>query len=73
MTDTLIPSKPIKKPCYFHLSAEAKSGLDDLARYYDTTLTNLIEEGARMVIRSRLKQITNQSMEARQLNSSLSW
>jgi hypothetical protein len=64
---------PKKKACYFQLTHEAKSGLDELARYYDTTLTNLIEEGARMVIRSRLKRINLESIEAQKLHSSLSY
>ena len=60
-----------KKPCYFQLTLEAKSGLDQLAKYYNTSLTNLIEEGARMVIRSRLKRISIENLEAQKLHSSL--
>ena len=37
---------------------DTKNGLDQLAKYYKTTKTNLIEEGAQMVIRSRLNKFT---------------
>ena len=46
-----------------------KNGLDQLAKYYKTTKTNLIEEGAQMVIRSRLKQINTDIHNARQVSS----
>ena len=47
-----------KTPCYFHLNNETKKSLNQLAKYYKTTQTSLIEEGARMLIQSRLKQIS---------------
>jgi hypothetical protein len=67
---------PSRKPIYAHLTVDAKEGLDALAKYHRTTLTNLLEEGAHMVIRSHLKQIQSRDVGHQQvssLNDSFSW
>ena len=64
--------EPKRKPIYAHLSLDAKSGLDQIAAYHRTTLTNLLEEGARMVIHNHLKQIHVQNHQAQQMRSSTS-
>lgn len=69
-------AEPIRKPIYAHLTVDAKEGLDALAKYHRTTLTNLLEEGAHMVIRSHLKQIHSRDIGTRQASSitdSFSW
>jgi len=48
---------PKREALYCHLTKDAKQGLTQLAKYHNTTLTNLVEEGAHMVIRAHLKQI----------------
>jgi hypothetical protein len=48
---------PKREALYCHLTKDAKEGLTQLAKYHNTTLTNLVEEGAHMVIRAHLKQI----------------
>jgi|TARA_R110002073_G_scaffold26556_3_gene87014 hypothetical protein len=62
-------NEPIRKPIYAHLSLDAKAGLDALAKYHRTTLTNLIEEGARLVIHNHIKQIRNNNAETQHLKS----
>ena len=64
--------EPQRKAIYCHLSRDAKSSLDQLAKYHRTTLTNLIEEGAHMVIRSHLKQIQAREHGTKQTNT-LNW
>ncbi|MDB2390797.1 hypothetical protein N9X12_06225 [Alphaproteobacteria bacterium] len=69
-------AEPLRKPIYAHLTVDAKEGLDALAKYHRTTLTNLLEEGAHMVIRSHLKQIQLRDVghqQASSLNDSFSW
>ena len=61
--------EPTRTACHFYLTNDTKNGLDQLAKYYKTTKTNLIEEGAQMVIRSRLKQINTDIHNARQVSS----
>ena len=63
--------QPNRKPIYAHLNEDTKSGLDQLAQYHRTTLTNLLEEGARMVIHRHMKTIHAQQHERQQLDSSL--
>ena len=66
--------EPQRKAIYCHLSRDAKSSLDQLAKYHRTTLTNLIEEGAHMVIRSHLKQIQARQYGTQQTNTlNTSW
>ncbi len=65
-------TQPKRKPIYAHLSIDAKSGLDQIAKYQKTTLTNLIEEGARLVINNHLKKIHVQNVQAQQMRSTLS-
>ena len=64
-------NQPKRKPIYAHLTEESKTGLDQLAQYHRTTLTNLLEEGARMVIHRHLKTINQHQHERQQLDSSL--
>ena len=54
------------------LSKDAKNSLDQLAKYHRTSLTNLIEEGAHMVIRSHLKQIQARQFETESLSKKVS-
>ena len=65
-------TQPKRKAIYAHLSIDAKSGLDQIAKYQKTTLTNLIEEGARLVIHNHLKQIHVRNVQAQQMRSTLS-
>ena len=43
-------TNPKREHTYLMLDSDTKSGLKKLAAYRHTTLANLIEEGARMVI-----------------------
>jgi len=61
--------EPTRKPFYCYLTTDTKDGLTQLAKYHKTTLTHLMEEGAQMVIRSRLKQLDNDDHNARQVGS----
>ena len=61
--------EPNRKPFYCYLSADTKDGLAQLARYQKTTITHLMEEGANMVIRSRLKQLDHDIHNNRQVSS----
>ena len=61
--------EPQRQPIYCHLSKDAKEGLNQLAKYHRTTLTNLVEEGANMVIRSHLKQIQSRQYDHQQVSS----
>ena len=66
--------EPQRKPIYAHLTVDAKNGLDQLASYHRTTLTNLLEEGAHMVIRSHLRQIQSRQYDNQQLaDTQSSW
>ena len=66
--------KPDRRAIYAHLTVDAKNGLDQLASYHKTTLTNLLEEGAHMVIRSHLKQIQSRQYNNQEMSSlSSSW
>ena len=67
---------PQRKAIYCHLTRDTKDSLDQIAKYHRTTLTNLIEQGAQMVVRSHLKQIALQNQSNRQLhgmNLDTSW
>ena len=61
--------EPKRQPFYCYLSNDAKSSLKQLVKYHRTTLTNLIEEGAHMVIRSHLKQIQAREYGQQQTNT----
>ena len=68
--------EPARRAIYAHLSVDAKEGLDTLAKYHRTTLTNLLEEGAHMVIRSHLKQIYSRNLgrqDVSSLNETFGW
>ena len=60
--------QPKRKAIYCHLTKDTKDCSDQLAKYHRTTLTNLVEEGAQMVVRTHLKQIHNQTQVNRQLS-----
>ena len=49
--------EPQREAIYCHLTKDTKEGLSALAKYHRTTLTNLVEEGANLLIQSKLKQI----------------
>ena len=61
--------EPARRAIYAHLTVDAKEGLDTLAKYHRTTLTNLLEEGAHMVIRSHLKQIHSRDIGRQQVTT----
>ena len=67
-------TEPKRKAIYCHLTQDAKDGLTQLAKYHRTSLTNLVEEGAHMVIRAHLKQINARQYDTQQMNGlSSSW
>ena len=61
--------EPKRKAIYCHLTEDAKDGLTSLAKYHRTSLTNLVEEGAHMVIRAHLKQINARLYDTQQMDS----
>ena len=63
-------TEPKRKAIYAQLTVDAKIGLDQIAKYHRTTLTNLMEEGARLVIKNHLKEIHLRNIESQQLRSS---
>jgi len=64
-------NEPQRKPIYAQLTLDAKVGLDQIAKYHRTTLTNLLEEGARLVIKNHLKEIHLRNVESQQMRASL--
>jgi len=64
---------PKREALYCHLTKDAKQSLTQLAKYHNTTLTNLIEEGAHMVIRSHMKQITARNYNTQSLSTLSDW
>lgn len=61
--------EPDRTSIFCYLTNDTKDAIDQLARYYKTTKTSLMEEGAQMVIRSRLQQIHDDTHNARQVSS----
>ena len=61
------------QPVYFHLNADLKDSLFRLAKFQKTTLSNLLEQGAKSVIHHNLKQLKTSQYETQQLNSSLDY
>lgn len=61
------------EPVYFHLNAEIKDSLSKLAKYQKTTLSNLLEQGAKSIIHLNYKQLKQSKYETQQLNSSLDY
>ena len=54
--------KQDKTPLYIHMNKPIKNGLQNIAKYNHTSLSNLIEEGARLVISresNRMREDTN--------------
>ena len=66
-------NEPTWKAVCFNLDKGIKQTLSKLAHYENTTLTNLLEEGARYVISNKLKQIRTRQVESQHLESSLNW
>jgi len=64
---------PKREALYCHLTKDAKQGLTQLAKYHNTTLTNLVEEGAHMVIRAHLKQIHSRDYNTQTSASLTGW
>ena len=64
---------PTRKAVCFNLDKSIKHTLSKLAQHENTTLTNLLEEGARCVISNKLKQIRTRQVESQHLESSLNW
>ena len=61
------------QPVYFHLNADLKDSLFRLAKHQKTTLSYLLEQGAKSVIQHNLKQLRTSQHETQQLNSSLDY
>ena len=54
--------KDDRTPLYIHMNKPIKNGLQNIAKYNHTSLSNLIEEGARLVISresNRMREDTN--------------
>jgi len=62
-------TEPKRKPIYCHLTKDTHNGLKQLAKYHRTTLTNLVEEGAHMVIRQHLKQINERNYGTQKIDA----
>lgn len=62
-------NEPKRTAIYCHLSKDTHTGLKQLAKYHRTTLTNLVEEGAHMVIRQHLKQINERQYGSQKITA----
>ena len=57
-----------RKPTYLHLDSDTKDSLTRLAKYRHSTLSNLLEEGARMVIHRESVRIREDLHDMRAVN-----
>ena len=48
---------PKRKPTYFEMDEQTKTTLQKIARYRHSTLSNVLEEGARMLIHRESNRI----------------
>ena len=60
---------PTRKAVCFNLDTGIKKTLSELAKHENTTLTNLLEEGARILIVYKTQQIKKRQAETQQLDS----
>ena len=61
-------TNPKREHTYLMLDSDTKSGLKKLAAYQHTTLANLIEEGARMVIHRESARIREDIADLHNVN-----
>ena len=61
-------TNPKSEHTYLMLDSDTKSGLKKLAAYRHTTLANLIEEGARMVIHRESARIREDIADLHNVN-----
>lgn len=70
-------NEPNRKAVCFHCDVDIKYSLAQLAKYHKTTITNLLEEGAKLIISQQLKHIRNTQLNTdhlhNNLESSLNW
>ena len=60
--------KDDKTPLYIHMNKPIKNGLQNIAKYNHTSLSNLIEEGARMVINRESNRMREDMNDLRTIN-----
>ena len=60
--------KQDKTPLYIHMNKQIKNGLQNIAKYNHTSLSNLIEEGARMVINRESNRMREDMNDLRTIN-----
>ena len=58
-----------KKQTFFHMNTSVKDGLKKIAEYKHTSLTNLLEEGARMVIHRESMRVKEDMSDLNVINS----
>ena len=61
-------SQQNKEPLYIQMSLPIKEGLRSIAKYNHTTISNLIEEGARMVINRESNRMREDMNDLRTIN-----
>ena len=57
---------------YLMLDSDTKSGLKNIARYRHSTMTQLIEEGARMIIHRESMRIREDMVDLKNVNTLMS-
>ena len=57
-----------RKPTYLQLDAQTKDGLVRIAKYRHSTISHLIEEGARMVIHRESMRIREDMSDLHEVN-----
>ena len=57
-----------RKPTYLQLDANTKEGLAKIAKYRHSTMANLIEEGARMIIHRESMRIREDLSDLHEVN-----
>ena len=57
---------------YLMLDSDTKSGLKNVARYRHSTLAQLIEEGARMIIHRESMRIREDMVDLKNINTLMS-
>ena len=60
--------KQDKTPLNIHMNKPIKNGLQNIAKYNHTSLSNLIEEGARMVINRESNRMREDMNDLRTIN-----
>ena len=60
--------QPRRKPTYLELDAGTKEGLQSIARYRHSSLTNTIEEAARMYIHRESNRIKEDYADLQTIN-----